>query len=124
MDPAGNLPGDPLVAPVSIPSPTGSFQAPVIHPSDSDPDICDNLSELSDFSDASEVKQTIDHAASSSIGRSFLASYNRSDILKLRIPQPMHTIETIQLLGKQARLVLVSSFLLGASLAKMGKTHS
>ena len=65
-----DLPGG---IPSDIPSDT------VAPSSDPAPSICDNLSHLSDFSDGSEVRQAIDHAASSSIGRSFLASYNRAD---------------------------------------------
>ena len=97
----------------------------VIHPSDPAPSICDNLSQLSDFSDGSEVRQGIDHAAGSNIGQSFLASYNRSDtwvsILNLRIPQPLQTIEAIQLLGKQSRLVLVLLFSVGSLPSKHGQ---
>ena len=81
----------------------------VATPSDEAPSICDSLSHLSDISDGSEVRQEIDHAAGSNIGRSFLASYNRADTW------------VIQLLGKQARLVLVSLFSIGCLPSKLGQ---
>ena len=98
---------------VSIDQTTG----PAPPPPEPTPSICDNLSELSDVSDGSAVRQTITLEALPNIGRSFLAAYNRIDmwasILSLRTPQPLQTIKTIQSIGKQARTVLVSLFSIG-----------
>ena len=72
--------------------------------------MCDNVSQLSDYSDASKVKQDIVLTASGTIGQCFLINYNRAvtwiNILQLKRPQPLHTINAIQLLSSQAEEVL------------------
>jgi hypothetical protein len=76
--------------------------------------MCDNVSQLSDYSDASKVKQDIGLAASGTIGQCFLNAYNRAvtwiNILQLKRPQPLHTINAIQLLSSQAEVVLQMLF--------------
>jgi hypothetical protein len=88
--------------------------------------MCDNVSQLSDYSDAPKVKQDIGLAASGTIGQCFLNGYNRAvtwiNILQLKRPQPLHTINAIQQLSSQAEVVLQMLFSVGCLPGKTGQT--
>ena len=74
LDPVSILP----VALVSHLIPSGISAAKVYPSPGLSLAMCDNVSELSNFSNATKVRQDIILAASGTIGRSFLNAYNRS----------------------------------------------
>ena len=122
LHPVHNLPMTIALPP--IPSTTSAATAP--DSQNQSLAMCDNVSQLSDYSDAPKVKQDIGQAASGTIGRCFLNSYNRAmtwvNILQLKRPQPLHTITAIQQLSSQAEEVLQMLFSVGCLPGKTGQT--
>ena len=74
LHPVHNLPMTIALPP--IPSTTSAATAP--DSQNQSLAMCDNVSQLSDYSDAPKVKQDIGQAASGTIGRCFLNCYNRA----------------------------------------------
>ena len=117
LHPVHNLPMTIALPPIS--RTTSAATAPDSQASDSQKslDMCDNVSQLSDYSNVQKIKQDISQAASGTIGRCFLNYYNRAmtwvSILQLTSPQPLHTITAIQQLSSQAEEVLQMLFFCG-----------